>query len=417
MSEQVLEAAQPQVGLEGSFLDSFLAEVDTKFNPRTDEMRTEIQSAVQTLAKVALRSGKIVPEQVVNTINGMIAEIDRKLSEQINEVLHHEEFQRMEGAWRGLAHLLGRSETGATLKIKVMPISKTELRKELAKTADSEFDQSSLFRKLYGGGYDVLGGEPYAAIVADYHFDHGAADVKIMQGMARIAAAAHAPFIAGASPSMFNLDDWTQLPDRKDLANIQTTAPYAAWRAFRESPDARYVGLAMPRFLARTPYGAQNPVDEFSFTESIDTNDHSQFCWANSAYAMAANITRSFSESGWCSRIRGVESGGAVEDLSTFDFPTDKGGFSAQCPTEVSIGDRREKELSDAGLMSLVYKQNSNMAAFISAQSVYKPPKYDGQNGEDATKNAALGARLPYMFACCRFAHYLKHMVRNKVGS
>lgn len=414
MAEQEALAGQAAQSME---LDSLLEQLDKDFKPKSDEMRDEAQAAVKTLAQIALENANVIPDNVVKTIKGMIGEIDKKLTLQINEILHNEDFQKLEGAWRGLAHLLGRTATGADLKIKVMPISKKELRKELGDSADSEFDQGTIFKKIYGTGYDVLGGDPYAAIVADYHFDHGSADVKILQGMSKIAAASHAPFIAGGSPSLFNLDDWTQLPDRKDLANIQTTAPYAPWRAFRESEDSRYVGLAMPRFLARTPYGPDNPVDEFAFAETIDTNDASQFCWANSAYAMAANITTAFKEYGWCSRIRGVESGGAVENLATYTFPNDKGGFDAQCPTEVAIGDRREAELAEAGLMPLVYKQNSNMAAFISAQSTHKPAKYEGENGPDATKNAALGARLPYMFACCRFAHYLKHMVRNKVGS
>jgi len=361
--------ALPASAVEATSVDEFAALLEKDFAPKSGAMRTEAHKAVQTLAEMALQKANLVPEEAVNQIKEMIEEIDKKLSDQINGILHNEEFQKLEGAWRGLAHLLGRSETGADLKIKVMPISKKELRKELSKTSDSEFDQNPLFKKIYEQGYGVLGGDPYGAIVADFHFDHGAADVKIMQGMARIAASAHAPFIAGASHTLFNLDDWQGLPDRKDLANIMTTAPYAAWRALRESEDSR---------------------------------------------AMAANITRSFKEYGWCSRIRGVESGGAVENLATYTFPTDKGGYASQCPTEVSITDRREMELANAGLMPLVYKQNSNMAAFIGAQSVHQPAAYDNP---DASKNAQLGARLPYLFACSRFAHYLKHMVRNKVGS
>lgn len=406
--------ALPASAAEATNLDEFAALLDRDFAPKSNEMRTEAHKAVQTLAEMALKKANLVPEEAVNQIKEMIEEIDRKLSDQVNEILHAAEFQKLEGAWRGLKHLLDRSETGADLKIKVMPISKKELRKELSKFGESEFDQSPLFKKIYEQGYGVLGGDPVASIVADFHFDHGAADVKILQGMAKIAASAHAPFIAGVSHTLFNLDDWTDLPDRKDLANIMTTPPYAAWRALRESEDARYIGLAMPRFLARTPYGADNPVDEFDFTEKINSDNSGDFCWANSAYAMAANITRAFKEYGWCSRIRGVESGGAVEDLATYTFPTDKGGYASQCPTEVSITDRREMELANAGLMPLVYKQNSNMAAFIGAQSLHQPAVYDNP---DASKNAQLGARLPYIFACARFAHYLKHMVRNKVGS
>lgn len=406
--------ALPKSATEATTVDEFAALLDRDFAPKSNEMRSEAHKAVQTLAEIALKKANLVPEEAVSQIKEMIEEIDKKLSAQVNEILHNDEFQQLEGAWRGLKHLVDRSETGADLKIKVMPIAKKELRKELSKYGDSEFDQGPLFKKIYEEGFGVLGGDPFASICCDYHFDHGAADVKILQGMAKIAAAAHAPFIAGASHNLFNLDDWQGLPERKDLANIQTTAPYAAWRAFRESEDSRYVGLAMPRFLARTPYGADNPVDEFNFTETIDSDNAGDFCWANSSYAMAANITRAYKLYGWCSRIRGVESGGAVENLSTYTFPTDKGGYASQCPTEVSITDRREMELANAGLMPLVYKQNSNMAAFIGAQSLHKPAAYDNP---DATKNAQLGARLPYIFACSRFAHYLKHMVRNKVGS
>ena len=413
MADTATEAL-PKDATEAQTIDEFAALLEKDFAPKSSEMRTEAHKAVQTLAEMALKKANLVPEEAVNQIKEMIEEIDAKLSDQINEILHNPEFQQLEGAWRGLKHLLDRSETGADLKIKVMPVAKKELRKELSKFGDSEFDQSPLFKKIYEQGYGVLGGDPYAAIVADFHFDHGSADVKILQGMAKISAAAHCPFIAGASHTLFNLDDWQGLPDRKDLANIMTTPPYAAWRAFRESEDSRYVGLAMPRFLARTPYGEDNPVDEFDFKEQIDGADAEKFCWANSAYAMAANVTRAFKQYGWCSRIRGVESGGAVENLPTYTFPTDKGGYASQCPTEVSITDRREMELANAGLMPLVYKQNSNMAAFIGAQSLHQPAEYDNP---DATKNAQLGARLPYIFACARFAHYLKHMVRNKVGS
>ena len=320
----------------------------------------------------------------------------------------------MESAWRGLHFLVSRTETGADLKIKVMNISKKEIRKTLAKYPGTDWDQSPLFKKLYESGYGVLGGDPYAAIVGDYQFDHSGADVDILRGMAQIAAAAHAPFIAGTAPSLLDLDSWQDISKRKDLATLFQTPPYAEWRALRESEDARYIGLAMPRFLARRPYGKNNPVDEFDFEEETNGADETKFAWANSAYAMAANITRAYKNYGWCSRIRGVESGGAVENLPTHSFPTEKGTYAEQCPTEVSITDRREMELANLGLMPLIYKQNSNMAAFIGAQSLHQPAEYDNP---DATKNAHLGARLPYMFACSRFAHYLKHMVRNKVGS
>jgi type VI secretion system protein ImpC len=395
-------------------LEDFESLLEKEFRPKNDYAKAEVTKAVRTLAEQALAGANLVPEEVVRTIKDMIASIDETLTEQINEILHHEEFQKMESAWRGLHFLVNRTETGTDLKIKVMNISKKELRKTLGKYAGMEWDQSPLFKKLYESGYGVLGGEPYGCIVGDYQFDHSGADIDILKGMGKIAASAHAPFITGTAPSLLDLYNWADIGKRKDLSTLFTTPPYAEWRALRESEDARYIGLALPRFLARRPYGKNNPVDEFEFEEETNGADDSKFAWANSAYAMAANITRAHKLYGWCSRIRGVESGGAVEDLPTHSFPTEKGTFAEQCPTEVSITDRREMELANLGLMPLIYKQNSNMAAFIGAQSLHQPAEYDNP---DATKNAHLGARLPYIFACSRFAHYLKHMVRNKVGS
>ena len=260
-----------------------------------------------------------------------------------------------------------------------------------------------------------MGGEPYGCLVGDYFFDHSAPDVEFLGEMAKNAAAAHAPFITGASPSVMAMDSWAELSGPADLAKKFRDADYAAWRSLRESDDARYLGLAMPRFLARLPYGAKtDPVEEFDFEEEADGTDADKYGWANSAYAMAANINRAFKLYGWCSRIRGVESGGAVEGLPVHTFPTDDGGVDMKCPTEIGIGDRREKELADLGFMPLIHRKNSDFAAFIGAQSLQKPAEYEDP---DATANANLAARLPYLFACCRFAHYLKCIVRDKVGS
>jgi type VI secretion system protein ImpC len=233
--------------------------------------------------------------------------------------------------------------------------------------------------------------------------------------MAQIAAAAHAPFISGADSSLMGMDSWQELSNPRDLAKIFSTPEYAAWRSLRESEDAKYLGLAMPRFLARLPYGAKtDPVEEFDFEEDAEGANSSKYTWANSAYAMAVNINRAFKEYGWCSRIRGVESGGAVDGLPVHTFPSDDGGVDMKCPTEIAISDRREAELARSGLMPLIHRKNSDIAAFIGAQSLNKPAEFDDP---DATANANLSARLPYLFACCRFAHYLKCMVRDKVGS
>ncbi|MDQ7016819.1 MAG: type VI secretion system contractile sheath large subunit, partial [Gammaproteobacteria bacterium] len=276
-------------------------------------------------------------------------------------------------------------------------------------------DQSPLFKKLYESEFGTLGGEPYGCLVGDYHFDHSPPDVAILQGMAQIAAAIHAPFIAGAAPGVMLMDSWKELANPRDLTKIFSTPEHASWRSLRDSDDSKYIGLAMPRFLARLPYGAKSdPVEEFDFEEDTGSADHGKYTWANSAYAMAVNINKSFKLYGWCSRIRGVESGGAVEGLPVHSFPTDDGGVDMKCPTEIAISDRREAELAKNGFMPLIHRKNSDLAAFIGAQSLQKPVEYDDP---DASANANLAARLPYLFSTCRFAHYLKCIVRDKVGS
>jgi len=261
----------------------------------------------------------------------------------------------------------------------------------------------------------VLGGQPYGCLVGDYHFNHSAPDVELLGEMAKVAAAAHAPFITGADPSLMQFESWQELANPRDLSKITGTPEYAAWNSLRQSEDSKYIGLTMPRFLGRMPYGANsNPVEEFAFEEDVGNAESENFSWVNAAYGMATNINRSFKEYGWCSRIRGVESGGTVANLPTHTFPTDDGGVDMKCPTEIAIADRREAELAASGLMPLIHRKNTDMAAFIGAQSMHKPQEYDDA---DATANANLAARLPYLFATCRFAHYLKCMVRDKVGS
>ncbi|KRT58538.1 type VI secretion system contractile sheath large subunit, partial [endosymbiont of Ridgeia piscesae] len=327
----------------------------------------------------------------------------------------HEDFQKVEGAWRGLHHLVNNTETDEMLKIRVMNISKKDLHKTLKKYKGTAWDQSPIFKKLYEEEFGQFGGEPYGCLVGDYHFDQSAPDVELLGEMTKIAAAIHAPFIAGASPTSMQMDSWQELSNPRDLTKIFQTPEYAAWNSLRESEDAKYIGLAMPRFLSRLPYGAKtDPVDEFDFEEETGNADHNKYTWANAAYAMAVNINRSFKMYGWCSRIRGIESGGAVEGLPAHTFPTDDGGVDMKCPTEIAISDRREAELAKNGFMPLVHKKNTDFAAFIGAQSFQKPGEYDDP---DATANANLAARLPYLFATCRFAHYLKCIVRDKVGS
>lgn len=407
--------AKQEAGKETGFAnDEFTSLLQKEFRPKSDRAKERVQAAVRTLAQQALENTKVVGNDVFSTIDKLKAELDRKLSEQINLILHNPEFQKLESAWRGLAYLVDNSETGKDLKIKVMNITKDELGKMFKQYKGQSWDQSPLFKKVYEAEYGQLGGQPYGVLVGDYFFDHSPPDCDVLAGLAKIGAASHAPFISAAGPSLMGMENWQQIVNPRDLGKLFDTIDYAEWRGFRESEDSRYVTLAMPRFLARRPYGAKSePVDEFAFEEDSGGGDASKYSWNNAAYAMAVNINRSFKDYGWCSRIRGVQSGGLVEDLPFATFPTDDGTLDMKCPTEVAISDRREAELSAAGLLPLIHRKNTNAAAFIGAQSTQKPKRYEDPA---ATSNANLAARLPYLFASCRFAHYLKCMVRDWVG-
>jgi len=393
----------------------FASLLSKEFKPKSDEAKSAVEQAVQTLAQQALSQTKLISSDVVGSIEAMIAEIDKKLSQQVNAILHNPDFQQLESAWRGLHHLVNNTETDEMLKIRVFNISKAELGKTLKRYKGTAWDQSPIFKKIYEQNYDQFGGEPFGCITGDYYFDHSPPDVELLGEMSQVAAASHAPFLAAASPSLMQMSSWQELANPRDLTKVFTTPEYASWRSLRESEDSRYIGLAMPRFLSRLPYGAKtNPVEEFNFEEDTAGADHSKYTWANSAYAMAVNINRSYKLYGWGSRIRGVEAGGAVEGLPTHTFPTDDGGVDMKCPTEIAISDRREAELAKNGFMPLIHRKNSDIAAFIGAQSLQKPIEYDDP---DATANANLAARLQYMFAVNRFAHYLKCIVRDKIGT
>lgn len=412
MEQNALEERQAGETLEMSDFSSLLKK---EFKPQSDKAKDAVETAVRTLAEQALAGTHLISGDVLATIEGLIAQLDKKLTEQINLILHTDEFQQLEGAWRGLHHLVNNTETDETLKIRVMNISKNDLAKSMKKFKGTAWDQSPIFKKMYEEEFGQFGGEPFGSIVADYYFDNSPPDVELLTAMAKVAAAAHAPFISAAAPSVMLMESWQELSNPRDLTKIFQTPEHAAWRSFRESEDSRYVGLAMPRFLARQPYGAKtDPVEAFDFEEDTSAPDSKNYAWCNAAYAMATNINRSFKEYGWCSRIRGIESGGAVEGLPVHSFPTDDGGVAMQCPTEIAISDRREAELAANGFMPLVHKKNTDFAAFLGAQSLHKPAEYDDP---DATANANLAARLPYLFATCRFAHYLKCIVRDKIGS
>ncbi|MBV4367409.1 type VI secretion system contractile sheath large subunit [Erwinia phyllosphaerae] len=394
----------------------FASLLSKEFKPKSEQAKSAVESAVKTLAEQALSSSVTMADDAYKNIAAIIAEIDSKLSVQINLILHHPQFQALESAWRGLHYLVHNTETDEKLKLRFMDISKDELRRNMRRYKGIAWDQSPLFKQIYEEEYGQLGGEPYGCLVADYYFDHTAPDVDLLASIGKVAASAHVPFITGAAPSVLQMDSWQELANPRDLTKIFTqNLEYSAWNSLRQSEDSRYIGLAMPRFLSRLPYGIRtNPVDDFNFEETTDGADHSKYAWSNAAYAMAVNINRSFKHYGWCTLIRGVESGGVVEGLPCHTFPTDDGGIDMKCPTEIAISDRREAELAKNGFIPLIHRKNTDYAAFIGAQSLQKPAEY---YDADATANANLSARLPYMFACSRFAHYLKCIVRDKIGT
>src|SRR6478672_933642 len=403
------ESAATTTTADAGFLDQIIKAT----KPRND---TQIEGAKRTLSEFVsklLEPGAAVSKDVEKTINFWIAEIDKKISAQLNEIMHNEEFQKLEGSWRGLFYLVDKTETSTGLKIRVLNASKKDLLKDLEKA--SEFDQSGLFKKVYEAEYGIFGGEPYGVLIGDYEFSNHPEDMALLERVGQVAAAAHAPFISAADPGLFGLDSFTEIDAKRDLAKIFDSVEYAKWKSFRESEDSRYVGLCLPHILMRLPYGEDTiPVESFRFEEDVDGKDHKKYLWGNAAYAFAARTTDAFAQYGWCTAIRGVEGGGLVEGLPTHTFRTDEGDVALKCPTEIAITDRREKELSDAGFIPLVHCKGRDYAAFFGAQSANKPKKYDQ---DFANANARLSSQLQYMLAVSRFAHYMKAMMRDKVGS
>jgi type VI secretion system protein ImpC len=416
MATEANTARSPeQAGVETHAADEFAVLLKQSFKPRTERAATEVENAVNTLVEQALADTTLIKSDVLDTIEEMIAQLDKKLSLQMNEILHAPEFQKIESAWRGLAYLIFQSETDAMLKIRVLNISKSEIYRHLRQFPNAAWDQSALFKKIYEEEFGQLGGQPYGCLIGDYYFSHQPTDIQLLRDLSKIAGAAHAPFFAAADSTLMGMDSWNELMNPRDISKVFDTPDYAAWRSLRDSDDARYIGLCLPRVLSRLPYGAKTePVAEFALEEETDGHKGEKYAWMNAAYAMAANINRAFKEYGWCVRIRGVQSGGEVENLPAHTFPTDDGGVDLKCPTEIAITDRREAELAKSGLIPLIHRKNTDRAAFIGAQSVFKPRIY--QNNPDATAASNLSSRLPYMFATGRFAHYLKVMVRDWVG-
>lgn len=360
-----------------------------------------------------VKPGQSVSPDVERTIKYWIAQIDQKLSTQLNKVMHQPEFQKLEGTWRGLKYLVDHSETSTRLKLKVLNVSKKDLLKDLEKAA--EFDQSALFKKVYEEEYGQLGGEPYGMLVGDYDFGRGPEDVSLLTMISKVAASGHSPFVTAASPKLFNMDRFTELASPRDLAKIFDGVEYAQWKSFRESEDSRYVALTMPRVLGRLPYGEKfRKVSEFNFEEDVDGKNHDRYLWMSSAWAYAARVTDAYAHDGWFMRTRGVEGGGKVEGLPVHTFPTDDGDVAMKTPTEIAISDRREFELSNLGFLPLLHSKNRDFAVFMGSQSAQKPKQY---MDPAANANAELSSKFNYILSVSRFAHYLKVMARDKIGS
>src|SRR5438270_6242589 len=370
------------------------------------------KNLVKEFVAQVLEGSMTIAKDAEMMINARIAQIDHLLSIQLNEIMHHAQFQKLEGSWRGLKYMMDHSETGTQLKIRVLNVTKKELLRDIEKAP--EFDQRAVFKKGYEEEYGVFGGAPFGALIGDYEFGKHPEDLSLLEGISHVAAQAHAPFVSAAAPDLFNLESYTSLDAPRDLAKIFDSTEYAKWKSFRQSEDARYVALTCPRTLARLPYGAETkPIDEFRYEEHVDGTDHSKYLWTNAAYSLGTRMTNSFAQYGMCVAMRGVEGGGLVEGLPTHNFYTDEGDIALKCPTEIPITDRREKELADLGFVPLVHCKDTDYAAFFSVQSTQKPKLYDL---DSANANARLSSNLSYILAVSRFAHYLKSMMRDKIG-
>jgi type VI secretion system protein ImpC len=393
-----------------SLLDQILAE--GRFS-RDQHAKARGKDLIKEFVSQVLQGSLTFSKDTETSINACIGQIDRVLSKQLNVILHHPEFQKLEASWRGLRYLMDQSETGTMLKIKVLNATKKELVRDFERAPD--WDQGALFKKIYEEEYGRFGGDPFSALIGDYEFSRHPEDMDLLKQISSVAATAHAPFLTAASPELMNLDSFTNIGAPRDMAKIFDSTEFAKWKSFRESEDSRYVGLCLPRILIRLPYGAlTKTVDEFQYEEGVDGRNHSRYLWSNAAYALGARLTNAFARHGWTAAIRGVEGGGLVDGLPTHNFRTDEGDIALKCPTEVAITDRREKELADLGFIPLVHCKGRDFAAFFSVQSAQKPKKYDK---DAANASARLSAQLPYILAVSRFAHYLKVMMRDKIGS
>jgi type VI secretion system protein ImpC len=382
--------------------------------------RSRAEELLRTLTSEALKGTVTVDKDIVRSINAGIRKLDEAISTQLSAIMHKPEFQQLEGSWRGLWHLVYNSETSAQLKLKVFNCGKRDLFKDLERAV--EFDQSEIFKKIYSSEFDMAGGEPYGALVGDYEFTNHPDDLALLSKMSNVAASGFCPFISSAAGTLFGFDDWTDLTKPRDLEKIFDTVEYTQWKSFRNSEDSRFVVLTLPRTLARLPYGQHTkPVEEFEYEEVALGKDgkpigvpHDQYCWMSTAYVLGARLTDAFAKNGFCTAIRGANSGGRVEGLPAHIFRTTDGDMDLKCPTEVAIGDRREAELSKLGFLPLVHYKNTDYAVFFGGQTTQKSKVYDR---DEATENAQISARLPYIMASSRFAHYLKAIGRDWIGS
>jgi type VI secretion system protein ImpC len=409
--EQQVQAAEvTETAEERSLLDKI---IDDGRLARDVTQREYARDLIGEFVKQVMDGAIVVSKDTEMMINSRIAQLDRLISAQLNEIMHHQDFQKLEASWRGLSYLIDQTETGERLRIRVMNISKQELLKDMEKAA--EFDQSTLFKKIYEEEFGTFGGASYGCLIGDYEFGNHPQDLSLLEKMSQVAASAHAPFISAASPAIFNLESFTEIGNPRDMAKIFQTVEYAKWKSFRDSEDSRYVGLCLPHTLMRLPYGqATVPVETFDFEENVDGTDHSKYLWGNAAYALGTRVTDAFSKYGWTAAIRGVEGGGLVQGLPVHTFRTDEGEVALKCPTEIAITDRREKELADLGFIPMIHCKGTDYAAFFSTQTANKPKVYDS---DAANANARLSAQLQYILAVCRFAHYLKSIMRDKIGS
>ncbi|MCA2965412.1 MAG: type VI secretion system contractile sheath large subunit [Acidobacteriaceae bacterium] len=407
---QKAQAAAQEQTLELGLLDQIVEQGRVGTDSASKERG---KSLVKEFVQQVLQGQMTISRDTEAMINARIAQIDHLISIQLNEIMHHPSFQKLEGSWRGLKYMMDQSETSEMLKIKVLNVSKKELLRDLQRAP--EFDQSAMFKKVYEEEFGIFGGAPFAALVGDYEFTKHPEDIELLERVSNVAAAAHAPFLTAASNELFNLESFTSLDQPRDLSKIFDSTEYAKWKSFRASEDSRYVGLCLPRILGRLPYGPDTkPVEAFNYQEGVDGTEHNKYLWSNAAYALGARLTNSFAKHHWCAAIRGVEGGGLVDGLAVHNFRTDDGDVAMKCPTEVPITDRREKELADLGFIPLVHCKGTDYAAFFSVQSAQKPKLYDK---DAANANARLSAQLPYILAVSRFAHYLKAMMRDKIGS